>query len=89
MVLPMWVDLYDFAVRAEYLGIGVWGNKKAAPYWTAEELLASFLRVLDGGEEAISISEKAKELGRSAQKEPGRIRAANELAKLARSGKVE
>lgn len=32
VVLPMWVDLYDYAVRVEYLGVGVWGSRDAAPY---------------------------------------------------------
>jgi hypothetical protein len=45
----MWVDLYDFAVRTGFLGIGVWGNEKSAPNWTAEELGESFLRVLGDG----------------------------------------
>jgi UDP:flavonoid glycosyltransferase YjiC (YdhE family) len=83
MVLPMWVDLYEFATRAEFLGIGVWGNKRSAPNWTAEELTNSFLRVLDDGEEAVAIREKAYELGKIAQKEPGRLRAGKEIAKLA------
>ena len=86
MVLPMWADLYDFATRAEFLGIGVWGNKKAAPNWTAEELGEAFSRVLGDGEEALAIKKKAYELGRMSQKEPGRRRAAREIAKLARSG---
>ena len=86
MVLPMWVDLYDFAVRAEFLGIGVWGNEKSAPNWTAEELGESFLRVLGDGHGAASIRQKARELGWISQKDPGRIRAAWEISKLARSG---
>jgi hypothetical protein len=86
MVLPMWVDLYDFAVRAEFLGIGVWGNEKSAPNWTAEELGDAFLRVLGDSEEAMTIRRKAHELGQISQKEPGRVRAAREIAKLAGSG---
>lgn len=31
VVLPVWVDLYDFAIRVEYLGVGVWGSRNAAP----------------------------------------------------------
>lgn len=83
MVLPMWVDLYDNAVRADFLGIGVWGNENSSPNWTAEELGESFLRVIGDGEEAVAIRKKARELGRISQKEPGRVRAAREIANLA------
>lgn len=84
MVLPMWVDLYDYATRAELLGIGVWGNKKSAPYWTAEELGIAFQKVLGDGKTATSIREKAADLGRVSKKDPGRFVAARELAKHAR-----
>lgn len=30
VVLPVWMDTYDFARRAEVLGIGRWGNVGAA-----------------------------------------------------------
>jgi UDP:flavonoid glycosyltransferase YjiC (YdhE family) len=90
MVLPMWVDLYDYATRAELLGIGVWGNQKSAPYWTAEELSVSFQKVLGDGETATAIREKAAELGRISKRDPGRFVAARELAKQARlGGRVE
>ncbi|KAL5353704.1 hypothetical protein ACLOAV_001744 [Pseudogymnoascus australis] len=84
MVLPMWVDLYDYATRAEFLGIGVWGNKNSAPYWTAEELGIAFQRVLGDGETATSIRKKAADLGGVSKKDPGRFVAARELAKHAR-----
>ena len=86
LVLAVSFDHYDFAVRAELLGIGVWGNRKSAPNWTAEELGTVFLKVLGDGEEAISIHKKARDLGRIFQREPGRLRAAREIAKLARLG---
>lgn len=84
VVLPMWADLYDFAVRAEYLGVGVWGSRKAAPYWKADELSAAFLQVVGDSEEAISMRKKARELSLPYKAKPGRITAAHELAKLAR-----
>lgn len=86
MVLPMWVDLYDYATRVEWLGIGVWGNRVSAPYWTAEELGAAFEKVLGGGKAATAMREKAAELGRISKRNPGRIVAARELAKQARLG---
>jgi FAD/FMN-containing dehydrogenase len=53
----MWGDLYDYATRVEYLGIGVFGSPKSAPNWTTEEVGNAFLRVLDGGQESSSIKE--------------------------------
>jgi hypothetical protein len=67
----MWADLYDYATRVEYLGIGVFGSPKSAPNWTTEEVGNAFLRVLDGGEESMSIKEK--------------FTAAREIANLART----
>lgn len=85
LILPLWVDLYDYAVRVEYLGIGVWGNKLTAPNWTSEGLSSAFQRVLGTSDEAIRVREKAKNLGKVAQaKGVGRINAAREMAKLAR-----
>ncbi|ESZ95139.1 glycosyltransferase family 1 protein [Sclerotinia borealis F-4128] len=84
VVLPMWADLYDFAVRAEYLGVGLWGSRNAAPNWTAEELSTALLKVTGDGQEAVSMREKALELSKPYKEKPGRITAAHELAKLAR-----
>lgn len=86
MVLPMWADLYDYATRVEYLGIGVFGSPKSAPNWTAEEVGNAFSRILDGGEESMRIKAKAKALGEVARKAGGRSTAAREIAKLARTG---
>ncbi|KAF7935514.1 hypothetical protein EAE99_002494 [Botrytis elliptica] len=85
VVLPLWVDLYDYAVKAEYLGVGVWGSRKAAPYWKADELSTAFLQVVGDSAEAISMRKKARELSLPYKAKPGRITAAHELAKLARS----
>jgi UDP:flavonoid glycosyltransferase YjiC (YdhE family) len=85
----MWVDLYDYATRVEWLGIGVWGNRKSAPYWTAEELGTAFRTALLDGETAIPMREKAAELGKISQRDPGRKVAARELAKQARQGVVD
>jgi UDP:flavonoid glycosyltransferase YjiC (YdhE family) len=84
IVLPMWVDLYDYATRVEHLGIGVWANKATAPDWTAEELSNAFLKVLADDEAARAMREKAKQLGDLFQGNSGRVCAAEELAKLAK-----
>ncbi|KAH8599576.1 hypothetical protein B0O99DRAFT_612371 [Bisporella sp. PMI_857] len=86
LVLPLWVDLYDNAVKIEYLGVGIWANKKAAPTWKAEELIPAFERVLGDSEEAENVRKKAKEIGEISQSRgPGRVLAARAVASLARS----
>jgi UDP:flavonoid glycosyltransferase YjiC (YdhE family) len=84
IVLPMWLDLYDYATRVEWLGVGVWGNKVAAPDWKAEELSSAFLKVLADDEEARAIRQRAEQLGDLFRDTPGQDCAAEELAKLAR-----
>ena len=47
-MLPGWADCYDFANRAELLGIGRWANKKAKPRWQESELSAALTEVVLG-----------------------------------------
>ncbi|CZR69812.1 uncharacterized protein PAC_19712 [Phialocephala subalpina] len=86
IILPLWVDLYDYATRVEYLGIGAFGNPASAPNWTSQELSSSFSRVLDSGEESVRIGKKARDLGELSRKAGGKFRAAKEISKLARRG---
>lgn len=86
LVLPQWIDCYDYASRAEWLGVGVWGNKQSAPGFTSEELNEAFSRVLGDGKEATARREKAAGIAKIFQEEPGRVRAAREVASLARRG---
>jgi hypothetical protein len=79
----MWADCYEFATRVEWLGIGVWGSKSAPLNWTTEGLSSAFLRVLANNEAAESMRVKARQLGETLQGKPGRVCAADELAKLA------
>lgn len=80
----MWADCYLFATRVEWFRIGVWGAKADPLNWTKEELSQAFLRVLSNNEEAEMIRLKARKLGMKLQaKKPGRICAADELARLA------
>lgn len=83
IVLPMWMDLYNFAQLAEQVGVGVWGSRRTAPEWTAEELSASILKVVDGGPASVSMREKAKSIGDRAPQ--GRNVAADIIADLARA----
>ena len=83
----MWVDHYDFAVLAEYRGLGVWASKRTAPHWNVDELASGLLKVLDGGNASVSMKDKAKEVGRLTQaRGHGRDHAAREIARLAALG---
>ncbi|KAK5632752.1 hypothetical protein RRF57_008466 [Xylaria bambusicola] len=86
VVLPAWLDCYNYAQLAEDIGVGVYANRDSAPYWTVDGLRDSFFRVLDGKEESRQMKEKAERLGETARKDPGRYVAAREIARLAGSG---
>jgi hypothetical protein len=78
----MWVDLYDFATKVEYLGIGLWGSKKSAPGWDATELGGAMVQLVQDSEESRLMRSKAKELGELCRKEPGRKVAARKIYEL-------
>lgn len=40
------LDTYDYAVQAEWLGVGVWGNRRHAPLVNEEELTYAILSVI-------------------------------------------
>ncbi|KAH8163600.1 hypothetical protein CIB48_g4642 [Xylaria polymorpha] len=83
VVIPMWLDCYNYAQLAEDVGVGVYATRATAPDWSVEGLRDSLLRVLDEREEGRQLRSKAKYLGEIARKEPGRYVAAREIARLA------
>ncbi|VUC22991.1 unnamed protein product [Clonostachys rosea] len=84
VILPMWVDLYNFAALSETAGIGVWGCRDTSPTWTADGISSAIIKVVDGGEASISLREKSKSLGDKLKAgEKGRDISAREIAKLA------
>ncbi|KAF3760397.1 family 1 glycosyltransferase [Cryphonectria parasitica EP155] len=46
VILGAWWDTYEYAARVEYLGIGVFANKKAAPRAKTAELQKALLRAV-------------------------------------------
>ena len=48
MVLPVWMDTFDFARRTELLGIGRWGNRLARKLCEKKELGAVLTEVVAG-----------------------------------------
>ena len=49
IILPQWYDLYDYAGRVEYLGIGIYANKLVAPSVDTAEFGAALIEVLKPG----------------------------------------
>lgn len=70
MILPTWVDCYEFGSRAEMLGIGLWGNKTARPRWTAKELGPVLIETVLGPR-AESMRQRAREIQQFCKTEGG------------------
>jgi UDP:flavonoid glycosyltransferase YjiC (YdhE family) len=81
VVLPQWLDTYDCAARVEWLGIGQYGNRTAAPDVNAQEFSESLLKVLVD-ERFVERSMMIKEL---CVKSEGREVAYAKIAELIRS----
>ena len=79
IALPAWPDCFENATRAEWLGVGVFGNKKSAPGSSRAELREALLKVL--GDKAYA--EKAQALARRFCKTEGRKIACEKLVELA------
>ncbi|KAF8555817.1 UDP-Glycosyltransferase/glycogen phosphorylase [Imleria badia] len=62
IVLPVWFDTYDYAQRAEFLNIGIFGSKTSAPGVRAEEFSRALVRVTRDSEEAVKFRTSAKRL---------------------------
>ncbi|KAK0196224.1 putative UDP-glucoronosyl and UDP-glucosyl transferase [Armillaria mellea] len=85
IVLPMWYDCYDYAARVEWLGIGIYGNKKSAPGVEASELSGALTRVIGGGDEAARFRATAKSLAEDIRNYTGQVMACDKIMELART----
>ncbi|RAH51499.1 Diacylglycerol acyltransferase family [Aspergillus brunneoviolaceus CBS 621.78] len=81
VVLPAWQDCYENAARAEWLGIGVYGNKSRAPNISAKELSKALLKVMSNK----SYRDKASELAKLCHRKEGRVAAAEKILEIAHS----
>ncbi|KAH6838613.1 hypothetical protein B0I37DRAFT_387381 [Chaetomium sp. MPI-CAGE-AT-0009] len=70
VVLPGWLDCYDFAARAEFLGVGLWGNKQAMPRTSAQELAPIVIETVLGPK-AAPMKAKVQELAALCGETPG------------------
>lgn len=90
VVCLRWLDTYEFARRAEWLGVGVMGNEKAAPDFERIELAQAMEKVV-GEEVGANFSKRVEEiregLGGDAALEQGRKRAAEWVMKYISAGK--
>lgn len=78
VVLPVWIDCFDYANRAEVLGIGLWGNRKARPRCEARELAPVLVEAVFGAG-AEGRRARARELKRVCERDPGRMVAARSI----------
>ncbi|WWD08485.1 hypothetical protein V865_006597 [Kwoniella europaea PYCC6329] len=65
ILMPAWIDCYDFAGRLSYFNNGVWGNAKAAPGISQPEFTKALLRVVGAtpdAPEAQRMKARCKEL---------------------------
>ncbi|KAF5382861.1 hypothetical protein D9757_007252 [Collybiopsis confluens] len=83
VILPVWYDTYDYATRAEWLGIGIWGSRRRAPKAESSEFGQALLRVAGLSLEAEGFRAKAKRLAESCKtRYTGRVLAADEVLKM-------
>ena len=82
IILPCWLDTFDFANRVEYLGIGVYGSRKSAPRVESKELSRALMRVMGDGEEAARLKAKAEELAQIVGKVGGRVKACDRIIEI-------
>ena len=87
VVLPVWADTYDYADRVEWLGIGLWGNRKAAPRAEAVELEMSMARIVSSSD-ADGFKRRARELAAETGVDKGRRRAAERVLELCAEGRT-
>ncbi|KAI1371134.1 glycosyltransferase family 1 protein [Hypoxylon crocopeplum] len=66
VVCPVWLDTYDFATRAELIGVGVRGNATAAPNVRADEFASALEKIVSDSVEAKKMRETAKRLAKAA-----------------------
>lgn len=79
VVLPVWFDTYDFATRAEWLGIGAWGNRSVAPNLDGGELGEALVRVV-ASDESVKMFLQAQEIARKLGE--GRVVACEKIIEL-------
>ena len=70
------------AIRAEYVGIGIYGNRSVAPDIDSTEFGAAVSRLLSRSEEAEKFTQKAKAIGELCRSAPGKQGAVAKILEL-------
>jgi UDP:flavonoid glycosyltransferase YjiC (YdhE family) len=86
IVLPCWLDTYDFAERVEFLGIGIHGSRGRSPLVDAKQLGRAFLEVVMN-KRGKAMAQKAKKLAEIVASYGGREAAAEKILELCESTK--
>ncbi|ROV97406.1 hypothetical protein VMCG_06947 [Cytospora schulzeri] len=81
VILASWWDTYEYAARVEYLGVGVFANKKAAPRAQTVEFREALLKVIGNPEMSAKANELATVCRRNGE---GRVRARNLIVDVLR-----
>lgn len=84
VVVPGWIDCYDFANRVELLGVGLRANKTTAPRWTRAELGEALKEVVLGAR-AATFRKTATRLAERHPEHAGRTKAARLLLEMVHS----
>lgn len=86
MILAQWFDLYDMATRAEYLGIGIFGNKKIAPDFETVEFGAALARLIRPGKESKGFKTRAQQIGELCREAGGKRAAVDKILEITDRG---
>ena len=80
--MPQWLDLYEMAVRAEYRGIGIYGNRNVAPDIETVEFGAAVTRLVRPGRESEGFRTRAKAVAEVCRRAGGRRTAVDKLIEI-------
>ncbi|KAI0701956.1 hypothetical protein BC835DRAFT_144752 [Cytidiella melzeri] len=83
IILPQWLDLYDYAVRVEWLGHGIYANKGFPAQIDGEQLARAFVKVLT--DEGDALKKKAAEVSEACRRGGGVRTVAQTILKAASS----
>lgn len=82
LILAQWFDLYDMATRAEYRGIGIFGNKEVAPDFETVEFGAALARLVKPGMESEGFRTRARRIGELCKQAGGKRAAVDKILEI-------
>lgn len=82
IILAQWFDLYEMATRAEYRGIGIFGNRNVAPDIETVEFGTSIARLVNPGKESEGFRMRAQQTGELCRKAGGKRAAVDKVLEI-------